>query len=247
MARTISASISAAFRESSRFGDFDSRFGGLQKNDRPGSRITHAKCAVRLRIRLPQTDFGLRAGRVIGRRRRRSATVGVRYRAHREWFGAGGADKMENELAGGQGDAETRPERRARGQDRRRGAAKRPVAVGEKSPGLAPGDKSRGGLGGQRPTSTGLRRARECQAWFVIVCFWSARQGRCGSRSIVCGFDRSRSFRTEPSQTRWSVRSRTRLHPDIHPFVDSTAEGSTAARCSQSPARTISRSTGLAW
>jgi hypothetical protein len=43
-------------------------------------------------------------------------------RAHRQWFRALIADNMASDLAGGQGHAETRPERRARSQDRRRDA-----------------------------------------------------------------------------------------------------------------------------
>ena len=129
--------------------------------------------------------------------------------AHGDWFHELIVDKIVSDLAGGQGDAETRPERRARSQDRRRGAMSVPFLL--VSPGLAPKRKISGGLGGRahRPSL----QTFSLSMGVPLVCLVGGRR-RFELRSIVCGFARSRSLRPECDPTTRSGDSRTRLHPN---------------------------------
>src|SRR5438552_5840609 len=77
---------------------------------------------------------------------------------------------------------------------------------------------------------------------FVAVCLVS-QQRRFESRSVVCGFVGSRSFRTDQRQTMDGCPLTYPAAPHIHPFVDSAADQTAAVRYSESPARIISRST----
>jgi len=83
------------------------------------------------------------------------------------------------------------------------------------------GDKSRG-VWGAEPPSRGLRRWNfgHCS---LIVSVLVSRQARVESRSIVCGFARSRSFRPECQPCNSAERFSDPAAPQTHPFVNSAA------------------------
>ena len=101
IAREGRASRGAGFCESPRFEGSASKNGHLQKNDRPGSRITHAKQSVRLRTR-PVGD-AIRTIRRVGQLCGSAGNSRTRLKegAHQKWFHNEVIDKMANDLAGG--------------------------------------------------------------------------------------------------------------------------------------------------
>lgn len=161
--------------------------------------------------------------------------------AHRQWFRPAIADNMGGDLAGGQGDAETRPERRARDQDRRRDAKGVPFLF--RLSGIGPEAINLGGAGGQSPPGRHLRRAWK----LCVVRSWcvSGQPAAAVWIAVLCLRVRSQPFFWYGAVTDATVCPVPYpAAPHTHPFVDSTAEGSAVVRPSgEGPARIISRST----